>query len=65
MPKNVGGLDRNLRLVLGAILIVAGLFLPSLWWLTIVGLVPIFTALIGFCPAYLPFGINTAKAKQD
>jgi hypothetical protein len=31
-------------------------------WLGAIGIVPLATALIGWCPAYLPFGINTCDA---
>ncbi len=62
MTKNVGGIDRIIRIVIGVALI-AGVFLwPSVlnpWgW---IGVVPLATALIGWCPAYLPFGFKTCK----
>ncbi|KIM00582.1 Permeases of the major facilitator superfamily [Paramagnetospirillum magnetotacticum MS-1] len=60
MNKNVGGIDRILRIVVGLALI--GLTLTGiigLWgW---IGVVPLATAAIGWCPAYLPFGIKTCK----
>jgi hypothetical protein len=62
MSKNIGGIDRILRIVVGLALI--GLTLTGvigLWgWL---GVVPLATAAIGWCPAYLPFGIKTCKAR--
>lgn len=62
MSKNIGGIDRILRVVVGLALI--GLTLTGvigLWgWL---GVVPLATAAIGWCPAYLPFGIKTCKAR--
>ena len=62
MSKNIGGIDRILRIVVGLALI--GLPLTGvigLWgWL---GVVPLATAAIGWCPAYLPFGIKTCKAR--
>jgi hypothetical protein len=60
MSKNVGGIDRILRIILGLVLIglaVAGIFAP--WGY--IGVVPLLTGLIGWCPAYLPFGIKTCK----
>jgi hypothetical protein len=33
-------------------------------WLGLIGLVPLATAALGWCPAYLPFGISTCGAKQ-
>ena len=61
MAKNVGGVDRVLRIVVGLALIgatAAGL-LPIWGW---IGIVPLATGLIGWCPAYLPFGFKTCKA---
>jgi hypothetical protein len=59
--KNVGGTDRLLRAVVGLGIIAAGLYFQS-WW-GAVGIVPLFTAVVGWCPAYLPFGITTCRAK--
>ena len=60
MKTNCGTMDRILRIVLGmagAGIALAGI---SLWgWL---GLVPLATGGSGFCPLYLPFGLNTKKA---
>ena len=57
MKTNIGSVDRILRIVVGLALLGAGLYLKS-WW-GLVGLVPILTALVRFCPAYLPFGLST------
>jgi len=62
MKTNVGGIDRILRYVLGLALLGAGLYFKS-WW-GLVGLGPILTATFRFCPAYLPFGLNTCQPKQ-
>jgi hypothetical protein len=59
MQTNVGTTDKIIRLVLGAAIIGAGVYYQN--WLGAIGLVPIGTALIGWCPAYLPFGISTCK----
>jgi hypothetical protein len=34
------------------------------WW-ALIGLVPLLTGLIGWCPAYLPFGLRTCKLRRD
>lgn len=60
--KNVGSADRAIRLVLGLVIIAIGYYYQS-WWGAI-GIVPIFTALIGWCPAYMPFGISTCSTKK-
>jgi len=59
MNCNVGNTDRMLRIVAGIAIVAIGVFTSS-WWGAI-GLVPIATGLIRWCPAYTPFGINTAK----
>ena len=59
MQKNVGGIDRTLRIIAGLALIAWGVYAQN-WWGAI-GLVPLVTALIGWCPAYAPFGISSCK----
>jgi hypothetical protein len=59
MKTNIGPVDRIIRIVIGFALLSGGLVLHS-WW-GLVGLVPILTAVVRFCPAYLPFGINTGS----
>jgi hypothetical protein len=59
MKKNVGSADRAVRVIAGLIVIFIGIYFKS-WW-GVVGLLPIATAAMGWCPAYLPFGISTCK----
>lgn len=63
MNRNVGSADRIARIVLGTAILVAGAVLDS-WW-GLVGLVPLATGLIGWCPAYLPFGISTCRLRAE
>ena len=57
MKTNVGGIDRIVRLVAGAGLIVWALSGGPVWaW---IGVVPIATGLMGWCPLYIPFGISS------
>lgn len=60
MTKNVGGIDRGLRIAVGLVLLSLVFVGPQTPWGWI-GLVPLFTGFIGWCPAYLPFGIKTCK----
>ena len=63
MKSNVGGIDKVLRIVVGAGLIgatVAG-FLP-VWGY--IGVVPLLTGLLGWCPLYPLLGINTCPTKE-
>ena len=59
MKRNVGSADRVIRLVLGAVIIGAGVFYQS-WWGAI-GAVLIATAAMSWCPPYAMLGINTCK----
>ena len=52
MKTNVGGIDRVLRIILGVIMISAGVYLHS-WWGAI-GAIPLLTGLIRWCPLYMP-----------
>ncbi|HHI80487.1 MAG TPA: DUF2892 domain-containing protein [Planctomycetes bacterium] len=58
--KNVGGIDRLLRVIVGAVLIALVFVGPKTPWGWI-GVVPLLTALIGFCPLYSLLGIKTCK----
>lgn len=59
---NVGGLDRVLRIVLGFVLLALVFVGPKTQW-GLVGLVPLFTGLLGTCPLYTLFGISSCKAR--
>ena len=60
MKCNVGTIERVIRVVLGLGIIGAGVYAGS-WW-GAVGLVPLLTAAVGWCPLYKPLGISTCKA---
>ncbi len=63
MKANVGGLDKILRIVAGLALIAWALMGGPLWaW---IGVVPLATGLMGWCPAYLLIGVNTCPLKKD
>jgi O-antigen ligase len=63
MKTNVGGLDRIIRAVLGALLVALTLMgTIGVWgW---IGVVLLGTAAIGWCPPYQLLGINTCSAKK-
>ena len=65
MTTNVGPFDRILRIV-GGIALLAWAFLGTGEWhmLGWIGLVPLATAAIGWCPAYSIIGVNTCPAKR-
>jgi len=59
MKTNVGGIDRVLRILVGLALIVWTFFGGPVWaW---IGVVPVVTALVGFCPVYPVLGLSTSK----
>ena len=55
MKKNIGTLDKGIRIVLGIAIIAFGIYTQS-WW-GLVGLVPLLTAFMGWCPAYNLIGV--------
>lgn len=65
MKKNMGSADKIVRILIA--LIIGGLYLAEVISgttaviLAILAVVFLATALVGFCPLYLPFGISTRK----
>lgn len=62
MKCNVGTADRAIRILAGLVIIGAGVYYQS-WW-GVVGVVPLLTAAIGWCPLYTPFGISSCSNKE-
>ena len=61
MKRNIGKIERGVRIVAGLGLTSLAFVGPqNLWFL--LGLVPLATGLIGWCPPYALFGINTNKS---
>lgn len=63
MKANIGSIDRLIRILAGLALLGAGYYFKS-WW-GLVGGVPLLTAIIRFCPAYVPFGLSTCKTDSS
>ncbi|OFY16574.1 MAG: hypothetical protein A2X11_12650 [Bacteroidetes bacterium GWE2_42_24] len=61
MKKNVGNTDRIIRIAIGLAIGAAGIWFESYWGL--LGLIPIITAFIRFCPLYCPLGLDTGCKK--
>jgi hypothetical protein len=62
MKANVGGIDKILRIAAGLGLIglaIAGVGTPWSW----IGVVPLATGVVGFCPVYPLLGLNTCPAR--
>jgi hypothetical protein len=64
--KNVGGIDKILRVIAGIALIASVFLLPEImnpWgWF---GVVPLLTGLFNFCPLYPLIGLNSCKKCND
>jgi hypothetical protein len=63
MKCNSGGIDRILRVIAGLVLIaLAATGTVGVWgW---IGVVPLLTGAVGFCPAYTLLGVNTCKVNK-
>ena len=59
MNKNVGKIDKIVRIILGIAIIGVGFLYGS--WLGAIGIIPILTGLISWCPLYCPLKINTCS----
>ena len=64
MKTNVGGIDKVLRIVVGLAVLSLVFVLPepSRWW-GLVGLVPLLTGFMNFCPLYSILGLNTCPVQ--
>jgi hypothetical protein len=64
MTKNVGSTDKIVRIVLGfGLLSLLFLLDAPMKYLGLIGIVPLATSLMGWCPLYSLFGMNTCKVK--
>ena len=65
MTRNMGIVDRAIRAALGLGLLSLLFILESnARWFGLIGLVPLATAALGWCPGYLPFGISTCATRR-
>jgi hypothetical protein len=63
MSNNESGLDRTLRVVIGVVLLSLVFFGPHTAWGWI-GLVPLATGIVGFCPLYRLIGVDTCRTTR-
>lgn len=62
MKTNVGGIDKIIRILAGVALIAWALMGGPVWaW---IGIVPLATGLLGWCPAYTLLGMNTCPLSK-
>ena len=68
MKKNMGSIDRSVRILLGAVFayLYFGGIVTGTWGLVLVilGAVFVLTSVVGFCPLYAAVGINTCATKK-
>lgn len=60
MKKNIGNIDAIIRIILGLVILSLVFLGPKTLW-GLVGLIPIFTGIIRYCPLYPILGINTCQ----
>lgn len=66
MTPNVGSTDRVLRIIIGlGLLSLIFILEGNLRWWGLIGIVPLATAILRWCPAYVPFGINSCETDKD
>ncbi len=63
MKANVGRFDRSFRLSLGLVIVIVGA-LQGAWW-GLLGLIPLATAVLRFCPLYPLVGLNTCSREES
>jgi len=63
MTVNVGTADRSLRILVGLAVLVLGFYFKS-WW-GLVGLVPVLTAALKWCPLYSILGLRTCPYRPS
>jgi hypothetical protein len=65
MTKNVGSVDKVIRIVVGlALLALIFILEGDARWLGLIGLIPLVTAIMGWCPAYSLIGVSTEKSSS-
>jgi hypothetical protein len=60
MNRNIGGVERIIRIVAGAAILSLAFVGPQTAW-AYLGIIPAATGLVGWCPPYALFGISTCK----
>jgi hypothetical protein len=61
MNRNIGSIDRVVRVLIGLAALSLMFVGPKTLW-GLLGLVPLLTAMVGWCPPYAVFGISTCKS---
>jgi hypothetical protein len=65
MKANVGGFDRALRIAVGVVFLAAVVVLEgNARWLGLIGLVPLLTGILGYCPLYVLLGFSSCPLEK-
>jgi len=59
LKKNVGYIDSIIRVIVGALIVGLGLYFDSYWGF--IGLIPVFSGAVSFCPIYRLLNMETTK----
>jgi hypothetical protein len=60
MKPNIGKTDKVIRIILGVFVLSLTAWGPGTWW-GLLGLIPLATALVNFCPVYTIFKLSTVE----
>ena len=63
MKRNIGNIERVVRIVAGLGILSLTMVGPQSWW-GLLGIFPLLTGLVGWCPPYALLGINTCSKKE-
>jgi hypothetical protein len=64
IKPNLGSIDRTIRILAGIGLLALAFVGPQTPW-GYLGVVPLLTGVIGFCPAYCPQGLSTCRVPKQ
>ncbi len=66
MEKNIGNVDKVVRIIIGvALLSLVFLVEGNARWWGLIGIAPILTVVMGWCPGYSLIGISTCKPRKS
>lgn len=65
MKKNIGNADRIIRIIIGLLILSLFIFLEgNAKYFGLIGLIPLVTAFVRFCPLYKIVGIDSSEKKS-
>jgi len=65
MKENVGSVDRVIRIIVGIVLLSLVLLLDGgIRWVGLIGVIPLLTATVSFCPLYTVLGFNSRSMQK-